>query len=36
MKTLMLLEIHLLCFFALSVQGLSSPNHENGEFTTVF
>ncbi|XP_034389852.1 kielin/chordin-like protein [Cyclopterus lumpus] len=29
LRTLLLLEITLLCIFALSVQGHSSPNHEN-------
>lgn len=29
----MLLELHLLCVFALSVQGHSSPKNKNGEFT---
>ncbi|KAK5928110.1 hypothetical protein CgunFtcFv8_013200 [Champsocephalus gunnari] len=29
LRRLVLLEIHLLCVFALSVQGNSSPKHEN-------
>lgn len=34
-RTLMLLEMHLLCLFSLSVRGHSALNQENGEFTEV-